>query len=137
MDYQFREIRKGERADVLERAKAQGCTIQPDTLRHHLSLTAEKEGQIVALALCLEQEDRQFVIEIVPIDPAAGEALSTELADRCLRKAQAQAIGAARLSSPTPQPTQTIWEQTNWLDGIGETPPPGEPASGDQATQAA
>ena len=126
MDYQFREIRKGERADVLQLATAQGCTIEPDTLLHHLSLTAEAEGNIVAFALCLDQAGQQFVVEIVNIDGKADEALTTELADRCLRKVQSEAIGAARLSSPTEQPTNTIWEQTNWLDRIQETPPPAE-----------
>jgi len=137
MDYQFREIRKGERASVLELAKAQGCTIEPDTLKHHLSLTAENGGDIVALALCLQQDNHQFVIEIVNVAPDAEEALNTELADRCLRKVQSEAIGAARLSSPTEQPTQTIWTQKNWLDKIQETPPPAESPADDPSSQAA
>ena len=126
MDYQFREIRKGERASVLELAKAQSCMIEPDELKHHLSLTAESDGKIVAFALCLEQANHQFIVEIVNVDGKADEALTTELADRRLRKVQSEAIGAARLSSPTEQPTKTIWEQTNWLDRIQETPPPAE-----------
>lgn len=123
MDYQFREIRKGERADVLEFAKAQGCTPEPETLHHHLSLVANAEGNCVAAALCLELEDARFVIEIVH-DEGADEALITELADRCLRKVQSEGIASAKLQSPLEDSTQTLWRQTNWLDRIEETPPP-------------
>ena len=123
MDYQFREIRKGERADVLEFAKSQGCTLDPETLRHNLSLVAKAEGEVVAAALCLEQEHARFVIEIVHTE-GLDEALITELADRCLRKVQSQGIASAKLQSPLEASTKRLWRQTNWLDRIQETPPP-------------
>ena len=129
MDYQFHEIRKGERAKVLNFATSHGCKVKAGVLRHHLSLAVENEGKLVAAGLCVEREPGQFEIEIVSDEAAWDEALITELVDRCLRKAQAEDISAARLSSPTDKPTQVIWSHTNWLDGIEETPPPGEPST--------
>lgn len=123
MDYQFREIRKGERADVLDFAKAQGCTPEPKTLRHNLSLVAKADGELVAAALCLEQEHTRFVVEVIHGE-GVDEALITELADRCLRKVQSQGIASAKLHSPLEASIQRLWRQTNWLDRIEETPPP-------------
>jgi len=123
MDYRFREIRKGERAQVLDFAKGQGCTPKPATLHHHLSLMAKADGQLVAAALCLETQPAQFVIELVH-DEGMDDALITELADRCLRKVQSENITSARLNSPNATATQALWTATNWLDRIEETPPP-------------
>ncbi|MGB0767722.1 MAG: hypothetical protein ACPGYV_08420 [Phycisphaeraceae bacterium] len=125
MDYRFREIRKGERADVLGFAAALGCSIEPTTLHHHLSLGVHAEGEMVAAVLCVERDPRRFVIEILVADDGCDRSLVTELADRCLRKVQSEAIGSARLSSPTAALTDAIWSDTNWLDRIEETPPPG------------
>lgn len=124
MDYQFREIRKGERADVLAFAQANGCTVQADTLRHHLSLTARAGDELIAAGLCIEQEPGRFVIEIISKADDCDEALVTELTDRCLRKVQSEHIGSTRLNSPTQEPTDVIWSNANWLDRIEETPPP-------------
>lgn len=123
MDYQYREIRKSERAGVLAFAQANGGSPKRESLHHHLSLGAKKDGEFAAAALCIEQQPGQFVIEIVH---RAGieQSLITELADRCLRKVQAEGIASARLSSPVESATQTIWQQSNWLSGIKETPPP-------------
>ena len=49
-----------------------------------------------------------------------------ELADRCLRKVQAEGIASARINSHAPTATQTIWQSANWLDRIEETSPPPE-----------
>ena len=123
MDHRFREIRKGERDAVLAFAKEQGCAIKPETLRHHLSLGVKAEDDLVVAALCVEIEPDQFVIEIAHTGNAE-DALITELADRCLRKVQSQGIASARIKSPTETATKTIWQCTNWLDRIEETPPP-------------
>ncbi|MEO0475968.1 MAG: hypothetical protein AAF085_08390 [Planctomycetota bacterium] len=123
MEHRFREIRKGECDAVLGFAKEQGCAIKPETLHHHLSLAVKAEDDLVAAALCVEIEPDHFVIEIAHKD-AAEDTLITELADRCLRKVQAQGIASARIKSPTDTATQTIWQYTNWLDRIEETPPP-------------
>lgn len=124
MDYRFREIRKSERAQVLDFAKAQGCkTPEPQTLHHHLSLMAKADGQLVAAAMCIETKPAQFMIEIVHGD-TADTALITELADRCLRKVQSENITSARINSPHATATQQLWTATNWLDRIEETPPP-------------
>ena len=125
MDYQFREIRKHERDQVLEFAKAQGCEIKAQTLRHHLSLTVKSAGELVAAALCLEDPATQFVIEIVTPE-GDDQALALELADRCLRKMQAEGIASARLHSASQSSTKTLCKQANWLDRIEETPPPAE-----------
>ena len=122
MDDQFREIRKGERDQVLGFAKERGCDIEPMTLRHHLSLAVYRDGQQVAAGLCVETQPTQFVIEVVNQD-GVDQALIAELADRCLRKVQAVGISSARLHSPSDISTQTIWDQANWLDRIEETPP--------------
>ena len=100
MDYRFREIRKGERAQVLDFAKGHGGTPKPEALRHHLSLMAKVDGQLVAAALCLETQPAQFVIEIVH-DDGMDDVLITELANRCLRKVQSENITSARINSPS------------------------------------
>ena len=134
MDYQFREIRKGERDQVLDFAKAQGCTIEAQTLRHHLSLTVKSAGELVAAALCLEDPAAHFVIEIVSPE-GFDQALVTELADRCLRKMQSEAIASARINSTSETSTKTIWKQANWLDHIEETPPPVETSADANAVE--
>jgi hypothetical protein len=145
MDYRFREIRKGECPDVIAFAKTNGAAIKPEALHHHLSLGAKKDGELAAAALCIEHQPHQFVIEIVHRE-GVEQSLVTELADRCLRKVQSEGIASARISSPAESATQTIWQQTNWLNDIQETPPPTEadaetPADSaepqDNATQAA
>ena len=137
MDYRFREIRKGERAQVLDFAKAQGCTPEPQTLQHHLSLVAKADGQLVAAALCLETQPAQFVIEIVH-NETTDDALITELANRCLRKVQSYNITSARINSPNAAATKNLWTATNWLDRIEETPPPAsETASADDVSPCA
>ncbi|MEM9347380.1 MAG: hypothetical protein AAGB26_12260 [Planctomycetota bacterium] len=140
MDYQFREIRKHESADVLVFAKTQGCAPEPGQLRHHLSLTVKLAGELAAVALCLENEPGRYVVEIVHTE-GFGEGLITELADRCLRKVQSEGIASARVKSPIEASTKSLWKQTNWLDRIEETPPPGrppeEPLEGEAASQVA
>ena len=127
MDHRFREIRKEERDAAIDFAKEQGCAIKPETLRHHLSLVVKAEEDLVAAALCVEVESNRFAIEIAHAG-SVEDALITELADRCLRKVQAQGIASARINSPTETATQTIWQCTNWLDRIEETPPPADQA---------
>lgn len=129
MDYRFREIRKGERDQVIEFATGHGLSYVPTSLHHHLSLVAQSDGELVAAALCIETEPGQFVIEIVHRDDSA-DALITELTDRCLRKVQSENITSARINSPDAEATQALWTATNWLDRIEETPPP-------EATEAA
>ena len=80
MSYRFREIRKGECVKVLEFAKAHGCTVESQALHHHLSLVAKKEGELVAAAMCVEQQPCQFTIEIVHHE-GAEPSLITELTD--------------------------------------------------------
>ena len=134
MDYRFREIRKGECAEVLAFAKANGCSAEPTQLHHHLSLVAKKDAELAAAAMCVEQQPNQFVIQIVHREGVERE-LVTELANRCFRKVQSEGISSARINSPAATATQTIWQSTNWLDRIQETsPPPGESeAAGDTA----
>ena len=123
MDYRFREIRKGECAEMLAFAKTNGCSAEPTQLHPHLSLVAKKDGEVAAAALCLEQQPHQFVIEIVHREGVERE-LVTELANRCFRKVQSEGISSARINSPAEDATQTIWQSTNWLDRIQETAPP-------------
>lgn len=123
MDYQFREIRKGECTSVLAFASEQGCKVESKALRHHLSLTVKSSGELAAVALCIEQKHSQYVIEIAQRE-SLDQALITELTDRCLRKMQSQGIASARINSPSQEATQSIWQQANWLDRIEETPPP-------------
>jgi len=134
MDYRFREIRKGECEAVLAFAKTNGAEHEASGLYHHLSLVAWKDGELAAAALCIEHQPNRFVIEIVHRE-GDEQALITELADRCLRKVQSEGIASARLNSPAPTATQTIWQRTNWLDRIQETPAP-EPASSETAPDA-
>ncbi|MFN3167485.1 MAG: hypothetical protein ACE37H_10525 [Phycisphaeraceae bacterium] len=124
MSYRFHEVRKGECERVIAFADERGCAVKPETLRHHLSLVAEVGDQTVAAALCVEIEPGKHVIEIVAGGGEPEQALLTELADRCLRKVQAEAIASARLHSPDSGPTDAIWSRTNWLDRVEETPPP-------------
>lgn len=131
MSYRFREIRKGECVKVLDFAKAHGCTVESQALHHHLSLVAKKEGELVAAAMCVEQQPCQFTIEIVHHE-GAEPPLITELTDRCLRKVQSENITSARINSPAETATQTIWQSANWLDRIQETPPPADEAAEDE-----
>lgn len=129
MSYRFHEIRKGECGQAIAFAAGHGSKVSAGHLRHHLSLAVEAEGQMVAVALSVENQPNHFVIEIIVGEGITDEALLTELADRCLRKVQAQAIASVRLHSPTAAPTQTIWTQSSWLDKVQETPPgPDAPA---------
>lgn len=123
--YRFHEVRKGERERVLAFARDNGCK-PGDTkgMRHHLSLVAEQDGEIAAVALCLDGEAGRVLVEIVTGPGDTDETLVTELADRCMRKVQAEDIGAARLNSPSRKPTETIWTHKNWLNQIEETAPP-------------
>lgn len=123
MDYRFREIRKGECTRVLDFAKGHGSTTEPGALRHHLSLMAQADGELVATALCLETQPAQFVLEITHTDGADG-VLITELVNRCLRKLQSENITSARVNSPSEAAIKNLWTATNWLDHIEETPPP-------------
>eukprot|EP00752_Nemacystus_decipiens_P014077 g12513.t1 len=98
MDHQFREIRKGERDQVLGFAKGLGCEIEPKALHHHLSLAMIRDGQQVAAALCVEAQPKQFLIEVIN-NEGVDQALIAELADRCLRKllaAQGYAVQVTR-----------------------------------------
>lgn len=137
MIYRFYEVRKGECGRVIAFAGEHGCVVSAKALHHHLSLIAEADKQPVAVALCVEREPGRLVIEIVAGDHEPDQSLLTELADRCLRKVQAEAITSARLHSPTEQPTDLIWSQTNWLDRVQETPPPGHDTPDDDPAQAA
>lgn len=131
----FREVRKGERAEVLSFAQAHGLTAEHRGLRHQLSLVAtDGGGGLVAAALCMNGNNGRLVIEIISSEPAPDESMINELADRCLRKVQAEGIGSARLHSPTGTPTDLIWSQNDWLDTIQDAPPPGaETAQGGPA----
>lgn len=141
--YRFHEVRKGERETLLAFAARHGSAVSPDTLHHALSLVVENEQGPVAVALSTEPEPGHFVIEIVVGGQDTVPDLVTELADRCLRKVQARDIASARLHSPDPTPTDSLWSQTNWLERITETPPPdaadpGQPGdTGAESVQAA
>lgn len=121
--YRFREVRKGEREAVLSFANAHGFTAQDAGFRHNLSLMLQKEDETLAAALCVEDEDGRLVVEIVTGGETVEPELVNELANRCLRKVQGEAIGAARLHSPTQEPAEAIMSHANWLDQIQETPP--------------
>ena len=121
MDYQFREIRKGERAEVLDFARAHGSHAAAEALNHHLSLGVRAGGDLVGVALCVEDQG-QYRIQVVHSD-AFDPSLTPELTDRCLRKIQAEGIAAARITSPHENVTQLVWKHANWLDHIKETPP--------------
>lgn len=141
MDYQFSEIRKSARDKMLGFAREQGCHVDPEQLRHHLSLSAWCEGELAAAALCVERNPAQFAIEIISLDKT-DDALVAELVDRCLRKMQAQRIMSARIGGPSPASTKAVWDHAGWLDKIQETPPPADALSAasadeDAATQAA
>lgn len=123
MDYQFREIRKGECIDVLAFAAMQGSRPSAKSLRHHLSLSAFAGDDLVAAAMCVEEELGQFGIRLVHSEDF-DQALTHELIDRCLRKMQTEGIASARVTSPTECLAQHVWTQANWLDRIEETPPP-------------
>lgn len=123
-EYRFKEVRKGERSSVLAFARKNGCMATRSQLRHHMSLAVEKDGEIVAVALCLEQQQGQSTIQIVSAKDSADEGLIQELTDRCLRKVQSGDIAAARLQSPCEASAENIWTNANWLDKIKETAPP-------------
>jgi len=123
-NYRFHEVRKGERGKVLSFAHSRGLKADAKGFQHHLSLVVEQDDALVAAALCMDLEPGQVVIEIVTGEKVVEDALITELADRCLRKVQAQDITAARLHSPIQGPTDTIWTNKNWLNQIEEASPP-------------
>lgn len=123
-NYRFREVRKGECEAVLAFARANGFAADAKDLHHHLSLALESQGELAAVALCLDDKQGRFQIEIVKAGAELDESLANELADRCLRKVQSASIGAARLVSPAQDPAESILTQANWLDRIEETPPP-------------
>lgn len=137
MDYRFSEIRKSARGRMLGFAKDQGCQVDPAHLRHHMSLAAWIEDELAAVALCVERGPAQFAVEI--ISPEGTEyALIAELANRCLRKMQAQRIMSTRLEGSSDDSTKAVWEDAGWLEKIQETPPPEESLSSqDPQTQAA
>ena len=122
--YRFREVRKGERDDVLTFAAGHGLAAEAQRLQHHLSLVVnDAEDQLVAAALCLEDGDGRLVIHVVSAQDALEPGLASELADRCLRKVQSQSVASARIVSPTSEPAESILGSANWLDSIEETPP--------------
>ena len=140
--YRFREVRKGEREAVLGFAEEQGLAAKADALRHDMSLVVtDEQGQTAAAALCMSDERGRLVVEIVTRGAETDPALASELADRCLRKVQACAVGSARLHSPAKQPAESILSDANWLDSILETPPAeaatSDVAHADEAAQAA
>lgn len=138
MDCQFREIRKGEREDVLMFAQAHGFEPQGKVLEHHLSLVVlDEKKETLAAALCVRDEGGRFVIEVISGGETVDAALVNELADRCLRKVQAQAIGSTRLHSPSCGSTNAIWSCATWLDKIEEAAPPNEAQPDDEPSQAA
>lgn len=124
----FREVRKGERADVLAFAGAHGLTLERKVFRHHLSLLAlDAAGDTLAAALYLEDPQGHHYVEIVTASDEVAQSLVNELADRCLRKVQAQSIGTTRLYCPAEVPAQAMLADANWLDKIEETPPSDAP----------
>lgn len=137
MDYRFSEIRKSARGRMLGFAKDQGCQVDPAHLRHHMSLAAWTEGGLAAVALCVERNPAQFAVEII-LSEKAEDALVAELANRCLRKMQAQKIMSIRLGGSSERSTKAVCEHAGWLENIQETPPPEESLIGqDPKTQAA
>lgn len=136
-EYSFREIRKGEREAVLTFANRHGLKLMPGDLCHHLSLTVERGDQIIAAALCIQHDAGQVVVEIVVGDSDIDESLIGELADRCLRKVQSEDIAAARIHSPTKQPTEALWSSASWLNQVEETAPPDAKLPVDDSSQAA
>lgn len=138
MDYQYREIRKANIPDALAFAKAQGVDVAEDELRHNLSLLVKAEGEIVAAALCVESEPGHHRVHLSAIAADGSEDLAHQLADRALRKLQADGIGATRLTGSEAQAEAALWQQTNWLDRIATVMPLGmsddSAASGDLAS---
>lgn len=129
----FREVRKGERADVLAFAGANGLSLDSKVFRHHLSLIAlDSSGGTLAAALYLEDTEGHHFVEIVTASDDVAQSLVNELADRCLRKVQSQSIGTTRLYCPAEAPAQAMLADANWLDKIQETPP-SDAASSDAA----
>lgn len=136
-EYRYREIRKGERQAVLAFATGHGCHLKKGELSHHLSLAVEKGDRLVAAALCVSEGSEQFVIELVADEAEIDQDHIAELADRCLRKVQAEDIGAARLHSANEGPENMLWSSANWLDQIEETAPPDAKLPADESPQAA
>lgn len=135
---QFREVRKGERGDVLAFAQAYGLTAEHTAMQHHLSLIAVgDENETLAAALCLTDRENRLVIEVISGGDTVDDALISELADRCLRKVQAETIRSARLRSPICGSVNTIWSSANWLDHVQEAAPPETDKPADAQTQAA
>ena len=125
MGNQFREIRKADIPDALAFAKAQGLAVTEDELRHNLSLLVKAEGDIIAAALCVETEPGHHQVHLAVNSGEGSDALSQELADRALRKLQADGIGAARISGSEQQAEAALWQQTNWLERIATVTPLG------------
>ncbi|MEM1355998.1 MAG: hypothetical protein AAGC44_09310 [Planctomycetota bacterium] len=120
MAYLFREIRLHDVSDALAFADAQGLSVTRDGLHHHLSLMVRDEGETVAVGLCCEQDPGRFAVRFATAvaDAEQTKALANELADRVLRKLQAEGIGAARVTGADADCEATLWEQTNWLDRV-------------------
>ncbi|MBX2850971.1 MAG: hypothetical protein KTR15_04400 [Phycisphaeraceae bacterium] len=141
MDYRFREIRKSECAELLTFAMAHGLQVDATRLRHNLSLVVwDHENEIIAAAMCMLDDKERLTIDIVSKGNNSDSQLLNELADRCLRKVQSEAIGSARLRSTTQADAESIVSCANWLDRIEETRPPGTtdaPVPTEQETQAA
>lgn len=123
--YRFREVRSGERDEVLAFARQHGFELGEARLKHHLSLvTLDEDKQIIAASLCTVDPDGRFVIKVLSDAEQADEALVQEMANRCLRKVQSQTIGIARINSPSDQPAEALLAKAGWLDRIQETAPP-------------
>ena len=127
MAYQFREIRLHDVPDAVAFASGRGLTIRAQDLCHNLSLLVKDDGAIVAAGLCLSSQPGRYLMHFVLSlpDAAASEALAHELADRSLRKVQAQGIGTARVTLVQSEQEAEFWEQSNWLDRIAPVLPLG------------
>lgn len=125
MDYQYREIRKADIPEALAFAKAQGIDIAEYDLRHNLSLLVKAEGEVVGAALCVESDPGHHRVHLSATAAEGSEDLARQLADRALRKLQADGIGATRLTGSEADAEAVLWQQTNWLDRIAVVTPLG------------
>ena len=126
MPYQFREIRKHEVSDVIAFAGEHGLLIKPELLRHNLSLAMKQEGGIVAAALCSEYLPGRYTVRFAFALPEdESDVLAHELADRVLRKMQAQGVGMTRVTIAQQEEHTDFWQQVDWLEGIQPVLPPG------------
>jgi len=141
MPYQFRELRLHDIPEALAFASGHGLSITPQQLSHHLSLLVKLDDAIVAVALCTQLQPGRFNVRFAvdpADDPATSDALTSELADRVLRKLQAVGIGTARVNATLPQQEDNFWLQNNWLEQIQPVLPPGvQPPANDDAEASA